>query len=113
MPDFAEFYHLRFTHVVETYPPMEVLLLIAGLPSQSRLAGRLAGETHYRGWDQSEWLLLDMRNTMEGIRSGFSSKSPFREFTSYPGYALAREKQIRKKMSALRGRIAGAGQVDL
>ena len=69
IPDFAEHYHLRFMEVVGTYPAGETLALIEGLPPTSRLAGRLVGERHRTGWDERDFMQLDMRNSLEVLKA--------------------------------------------
>ena len=104
MPDFQEVYGLRLTEVVRTWEPVEVVLLIAGLPGTSRYAARLAGEENGRGWELANWLALDMRNALEGLRATVVSmasgkdKNTFREWNNYPGYNAM---QTRKHKSTL------------
>ena len=91
VPDFMEFYGLRLTEAVLSMDPVEVVLLVSGLPARSRYASRLAGEEHGSGWDVKDWLALDTRNALEGLRATVinlaagKNKKAFREWTHYPG----------------------------
>lgn len=109
VPDFAEFYGESLVDLIHTRHPVEVLLLIQGLPQTSRYVGRLMGEEHARGWSTQEWLSLDMRNIMEGLRaavagflSGKKSAGKFREWSVYPGKEQERRRQQDKAMAKLR-----------
>lgn len=102
-----EFYGLSLVKAVYTMHPAEVVLLIAGLPARSRYAARLAGEEHGAGWSTQDWLALDTRNAIEGLRAvvvnmaAGKDKKPFREWTHYPG----KGKQDRAKRSAVINRL--------
>lgn len=83
--------------------PVEILTLIVGLPSTSRYAGRLSGERADSGWGVLQFLMLDIRNGLEGLRAQVSkatgSKGPavkFREWDAYPGAGAAKRKQQKK-----------------
>lgn len=111
MPDFAEVYHLRLTEVVETWDPVEAVLLVHGLPATSRYAARLAGDPVGHGWDVVDWLALDTRNAVEGLRatvvaiaSGKKGKAHFREWTDYPGREAQRIKRRERGLANLRAR---------
>lgn len=77
--------------MVLEWDPVEVVLLISGLPASSRYAARLSGERQTSGWDLRDWLALDTRNALEGLRATVvamasgKKKNQFREWTSYPG----------------------------
>lgn len=107
MPDFAQYYNLRLTEVVDTYEPCEAVLLIAGLPGTSRYAARLGGEPTGGGWGTSEWLALDMRNAIEALRATVSNMaagknhSKFRQWEHYPGY----DKQVKDKAAGKLDRL--------
>lgn len=111
MPDFQEVYGLRLTEVALEWPPAEVVLLIAGLPARSRYASRLAGEEHGSGWDLQDWLALDTRNAVEGLRAAVISiadnkrRDVFREWTRYPGREAERRSKQRASLSRL-GQLA-------
>lgn len=109
VPDLMEFYGVSLVDAMQNRHPVEVLLLIQGLPENSRYVGRLMGEANARGWTTQEWLSLDMRNAMEGIRSavvgflsGKRSAGKFREWSVYPGKEQERRRQQDKAMAKLR-----------
>lgn len=107
MPDFQEFYGLRLTAVARDWHPAEVILLVAGLPARSRYANRLSGEEYGPGWDLQDWLALDTRNAVEGLRSAVISiadnkrRDVFREWTRYPGREAERRAKQRASLSRL------------
>lgn len=102
-----EFYGLRLTEAVLTYDPVEVVLLVAGLPARSRYAARLEGEPHGTGWAVQDWLNLDTRNTLEGLRATVvnmaagKDKRPFREWTHYPGHQRQEKVDTRRALDRL------------
>ena len=108
MPDFAQFYGLRLVDVVRTYEPCEAVLLISGLPATSRYAARLAGEETSAGWGTQEWLALDTRNAIEGLRATVANlaagkaKHRFRPWEHYPGYDRAEKDKAARKLDKLR-----------
>lgn len=109
VPDFAEVYGLSLVDTIRDRHPVEVLLLIQGLPETSRYVGRLMGEAHNRGWSTLEWLQLDQRNIMESIRAsvmgfvtGKKSAAKFHEWTVYPGKEQERRRRQDKAMDKLR-----------
>lgn len=82
--------------------PVEVLLLIDGLPETSRFHARLLGEPRGRGWSRSEWLAFDTRNAIEGIRAQVGTtltKKPdsFREWNHYPGVEAEKARRRRQQ----------------
>lgn len=107
VPDFQQHYGLRLVEVVQTWHPVEVVLLIAGLPPTSRYAARAAGEETGAGWDTQDWLLMDLRNSTEALRATVVSlasgkkKSTFRPWEHYPGKAV----QEKAKQKATINRI--------
>lgn len=109
VPDFMEFYGLRLVEAVDTMHPVEVVLLIAGLPSRSRYAARLAGEEHGTGWDLQDWLSLDLRNSLEGLRATVvnmaagKDKDSFREWTHYPGKGKQDQAKYKRTINRLEG----------
>lgn len=118
MPDFQQHYGLRLTQIVETWPAAEVLLLIDGLPEDSRYAARIAGERYGRGWSTVEFLLLDLRNAQEALRVMTANKGrkkgskaePFREWTHYPGASETSRRRKTSKMAAYR-KMSRKGQM--
>lgn len=93
MPDFQQFYGLRLSDVVLERDPTEVLLLVQGLPEEARFHARLMGDGGM-GWSLADWVLLDLRNVAEGIRSGFAEKprEAFRKWDQFPGAERARRR---------------------
>jgi len=87
---------------------VEVVLLIAGLPARSRYASRLMGEDHGSGWSIQDWLALDTRNALEGLRATVvniafgKDRKAFREWEHYPG----KEQQERAKARQTLTRLA-------
>lgn len=80
--------------------PVEVMLLIDGLPERSRFHARQLGETYGGGWSRADWLAFDMRNAIEGLRASVASAlskkaSPYRDWDGYPGEAAERERKRR------------------
>lgn len=80
--------------------PVEIIALIAGLPSTSRYAGRLSGEKADNGWGVLQFMLLDIRNGLEAVRAQVSkatgAKGPgvkFREWDAFPGANAAKREQ--------------------
>ncbi|MDK8450994.1 hypothetical protein [Corynebacterium mastitidis] len=116
MPDFQEHYGLRLSQVALDWHPVEVLLLIAGLPPTSRYAARLMGEEAGRGWSEAHWLLFDLRNAVEAMRAmkvaeGKKKRKPdFREWKHYPGAAAEKRRKLEKKRAAWR-KMAGSGEM--
>lgn len=117
VPDFAEFYHLSLVTCLETMDPVEVVLLISGLPPTSRYVGRLMGESSDTGWGPQEWLALDMRNAVEGLRStvtqtlaGKGKGGKFREWSVYPGQEQERLRKQEQAMDKLRAMAWGTSK---
>lgn len=87
--------------------PVEVVLLIAGLPARSRYASRLGGEEHGTGWALQDWLALDTRNALEGLRATVvnmaagKDKKSFREWTHYPGKQQQERVETRRALDRL------------
>lgn len=109
VPDFQQFYGLSLVDTIHTRHPVEVLLLISGLPDNSRYVGRYMGEAYGTGWSTQEWLALDTRNILEGLRtivanavSGKKSAGKFREWSVYPGKEQERRRKQDKAMAKLR-----------
>lgn len=104
VPDFAEVYSMSLVDAARTRDPVEVMLLIDGLPPTSRYAGRLAGESSGTGWGVSDFLVLDIRNAIESLRANVAKASGakgrptrFRPWDIYPGQEAARRKEQRQK----------------
>lgn len=80
---------------------------MAGLPGESRYANRLLGEEYGPGWDLQDWLALDARNAVEGLRAAVISiadnkrKDVFREWTRYPGRELEKRAKQKSQISRL------------
>lgn len=93
--------------MVRDWHPAEVVLLVAGLPANSRYANRLMGEEHGAGWDLQDWLALDTRNAVEGLRAAVISiadnkrRDVFREWTRYPGREAERRAKQKARVSRL------------
>ena len=108
VPDFQQFYGLSLLDAVDNRNPVEVVLLIAGLPETSRYVGRLVGERTGGGWSAQDWLALDIRNILEGVRTqvtgALSGKKgvKFREWSLYPGKEQERRKRQNQAMAKLR-----------
>lgn len=105
MPDFQRFYGLRLADALETLHPVELDLLIRGLPADSLYQGRLLGERD-GGWGSLGYMLLDTRNSVEAIRTMLAGKkAKYREYVQYPGRDLSKREteKARKKniMSAI------------
>lgn len=115
IPDFAEYYHLRFRDVVDEYPAGEALALIEGLPATSRLAGRLVGEKHRCGWDERDFMLLDMRNSLEVLKTISVAKGKKNgkaepvEWKAWPGYDAAKYRAAQQKISGWRQYLQDRG----
>ena len=107
LPDFRQFYGLSLVEVVTTWDPVEVLLLINGLPASSRYAARMVGEPYGMGWDRTDWLALDTRNALEALRATVVSiasgkkgkKDTFKRWDSYPGKDAMDKMEQRKKVA--------------
>ncbi|MGP5269800.1 hypothetical protein ACTXK0_05235 [Corynebacterium variabile] len=116
MPDFAEHYHLRLVAVVEDYTPAEALLLIYGLPARSRFQGRLMGEKR-PGWDDMQWLTLDLRNAVEALRTmkvnegkkKGAKPTPFREWEARPGREAEKRRAASDNLAKLRRSVRTSG----
>ena len=108
MPDFQEHYGLRLVEVVREWEPAEVVLLISGLPARSRYARRLLGEKDGDGWDVRDWLALDTRNAIEGLRATVvamgdkKKRNEFREWEHYPGRESEKKRQAASKLGRFR-----------
>ena len=115
IPDFAEHYHLRFMEVVGTYPAGETLALIEGLPPTSRLAGRLVGDRHRTGWDERDFMQLDMRNSLEVLKAitlakgSKNKKAEPTEWKAWPGYEAAKYRAAQKKIAGWRNYLQKQG----
>lgn len=107
LPDFRQYYGLSLVEVVTSWDPLEVLLLINGLPLSSRYAARVVGEPHGAGWDRTDWLALDTRNAVEALRAtvvGIASgkkgkKDTFSRWDSYPGRDAMEKLKQRKRVA--------------
>lgn len=100
MPDFQEFYGLGLVGAARTMHPVELVLLIDGLPERSRFHARQLGERYGGGWSRADWLAFDTRNAIEGLRASVASAlskkgSDFREWPGYPGEAAERDRKRR------------------
>lgn len=111
--DFAEVYGLRLTDVVDNWSPAEAIALIAGLSkTRSRYAAKVQGHEQGMSWTDRDYLALDARNAVEGLRATVVSaltqkkKDIFREWNDYPGRAVQRAKKVASMLSAYR-RLAG------
>lgn len=109
MPDFQQFYGLSLVETIRDRHPVEVLLLITGLPDNSRYIGRHMGEETGTGWSTQEWLALDTRNVLEALRAtvsgaltGKKSAGKFREWSVYPGQEQERRRKQDAAMDKLR-----------
>lgn len=115
MPDFQEIYGLRLTQVVREWEPVEVALLIAGLPADSRYIARLQGYTDGKGWTDQDWLNLDVRNSVEALRvmnakqGKNSSKVKFQEWEHHPGKKQRKRLETRAKFDGLKNSVKRAG----
>lgn len=107
VPDFQEVYGLRLTQAVDSMHPVEVVLLIAGLPDNSRYAARLMGEERGVGWSIQDWLALDTRNALEGLRATVvnmaagKDRKAFREWDHYPGKEHQEQAKAHRTISRL------------
>lgn len=101
--------------VVDTYPAGEVLALIDGLPPTSRLAGRLVGESHRTGWDERDFMHLDMRNSLEVLKAitlakgSKNKKAEPSEWKAWPGYEAAKYRAAQKKITGWRNYLQSKG----
>lgn len=108
IPDFQEHYHLRLSEVVTAWHPVEVITLIHGLPARSRFFARLQGEESGEGFSATDWLALDTRNALEGLRATVTNlaagkdKKDFRQWDTYPGAKALAEQRIAAKMESIR-----------
>lgn len=81
-----------------------MLVLIAGLPKDSRYVGRLLGEESSTGWSDWQWLLFDLRNSVEALRAmrqsegKKSGKPDYREWGHYPGAAVEKRRKRAAKI---------------
>lgn len=86
---------------------MEVLVLIAGLPEHSRYHARLIGEDHGGGWTTQDWVALDTRNALEGLRAlvvnalAGKDRKAFREWEHYPGKEQQRQAKLSQTLNRL------------
>lgn len=101
--------------VVDTYPAGETLALIEGLPPTSRLAGRLVGERHRTGWDERDFMQLDMRNSLEVLKAitlakgKKNAKAEPTEWKAWPGYEAAKYRAAQKKIAGWRNYLQKQG----
>lgn len=111
VPDFQEVYGLSLVDAVHSRHPVEVVLLISGLPVSSRYVGRLIGERAGGGWSAQDWLALDARNILETVRCSVASAlaggkagkaGKFHEWDVYPGKEQQRRKKQNQAMAKLR-----------
>lgn len=115
MPDFQEHYGLRLVEAIREWEPAEVVLLIAGLPARSRYARRLQGEKTGAGWDEHDWLALDARNAIEGVRAALvamgdkKKKNTYRPWENYPGFEAEKKRKAHAKMQRFRA-LAGVSK---
>lgn len=106
---------MRLSEVAQTWHPCEVAALIVGLPESSRYYMRMSGENGKYQWNSTDWLLLDIRNTVEALRVMTASqgtkkggtKPSMREWEYYPGAEAEKQKQIEQKLATW-GRFAQA-----
>lgn len=118
VPDFQEHYGLRLTEVLETWHPTEALLLVQGLPINSRFSARLSGEKTGRGWSEPEWMMLDIRNAVEALRvmranEGRKRNDPGRvkprEWEHYPGAESLKRRKTESKVDRMRRYVKERG----
>ncbi len=106
---------MRLVEVVREWEPAEVVLLIAGLPARSRYARRLQGEKSGAGWDEHDWLALDARNAIEGVRAALvamgdkKKKNTYRPWENYPGFEAEKKRKAHAKMQRFRA-LAGVSK---
>lgn len=87
------------------WEPAEVLLLVDGLPDNSRYKGRLVGADS--GWKDTDYLLFDVRNILENVRTGLAGKKgKFREWDHYPGAVAQKRMKREKYLKSLRKLVA-------
>lgn len=118
--DFAEVYGLRLTTVVEEWSPVEVVSLIAGLTTtRSRYAAELQGYEAGRSWNDTDFLALDSRNAVEGLRATLvgvvsrKKRDVFREWNDYPGKAVQAAKRTAAKIAGYRKLTSGKGKYEV
>jgi hypothetical protein len=117
VPDFQQFYNLRFTQVIREWGVKEVLLLIAGLPEESRLFARMMGEKQGQAWSKSDWVLFDLRNSVEALRvmqanSDGKKRTSFNQYKVFPGHEVQERKQAERTLAAWRARLAAGSGVE-
>lgn len=96
--------------------PIEVMLLVRGLPERSRFMARVQGEKNGGGWSTTDWLLLDIRNCLESLRvmkavsgsknASQKAKQEFREWDFAPGASERKRRKTQSKLDSL-SRLAG------
>lgn len=101
---------------MEDYHPRETLLLIWGLPANSRFRGRLMGEKT-TGWSDGLWLLLDTRNRIEALRvqqankgrKRAARKEQFQDWEARPGKEAEKRRKTENTMARLRNSVKKQG----
>lgn len=92
---------------------MEVALLIAGLPRNSRYAARIQGYDGGRGWTDQDFLNYDLRNSIEALRVMYASqgkkKAKFREWEDFPGRKTIKRRERRARFAQYRQMAARNG----
>lgn len=93
VPDFSRFYGVRLVVALEEWDPVEVLLHIQGMPGNSLYIGRYTGEKFQPGFTLQDWVALDTRNSVEGLRAitvaqatNGKKKNAYRPWDRYPGH---------------------------
>ena len=112
-------YGLRLTTVVREWHPAEVLALLQGLTTtRSRYAAQVQGYDAGKSWDDTDYLALDARNSVEGLRAtlvGALSKKKtdiFRPWKNYPGRAAADRRKTEGLMARYRRLASETGKHD-
>lgn len=98
--------------MVVDWTPTEVLLLMDGLPERSRFKGRLQGE--YAGWETTDYLLLDLRNSVEGLRTALAGKKgKYRSWDYYPGAKAQKRKEHKAYFNRMRAMLDSGGTMEV
>lgn len=103
--------------------PAEVMALVAELPGESRFHARMQGEALGLGFGPVDWLMLDMRNAVEGLRvmtamrgqknpSRDKAKKEFREWKHFPGAGVQARRRSRAAVESLKRFVANSAAVS-
>lgn len=115
IPDFQQFYGIRLLDVLFDWHSVEVMALIDGLPPESRYAARIAGFEGDRGWSSVDWLVFDIRNSLELLRAAKQAKPKqkldFHEWPDYPGKAAAKRRKAKAVVAKLTNLAAAQGMM--